>query len=323
MKTFNFSVLVVLFLLVSCAKESAIDIDQPITSEPFTEGTIEMGMSSHGVDLGVLIKNIDFSRDDVREQFVALTENHEEAQQFLTLMEEYAQANPVIGLALMLNGVIATYYVKGDAVLGRARGLGYLFDNYHNSVEDQGQIYVRTLVQLDEIPEEDRELSITYTPSEDLGVGSGGSISTSMYDRQVASKKQVVAGYACEVSTYTLKSEFDVDPDFDPDFPMPTSARLHKLVVYTSDAFNKTINFTHPFYLPEDNGILKLEIHFDKLDEPTLVMQPDNITPRTVAPAEMQIEEKLPVYDYNNLTVAWKIFAIMMSGWGALGDDTN
>ena len=36
--------------------------------------------------------------------------------------------------------------------------------------------YLHTLTQTDEIAEENRELSINYVPSEDLGVGSGGAI---------------------------------------------------------------------------------------------------------------------------------------------------
>jgi len=312
------STLFVAFLLVtSCAKNDPADPDnQPGDQTPFSEGTIEMGMYSHGVDLGLFIREIDFSRGDAAAQFRELVETNEEAQQFMQRLQEYSVSNPFAAMGLMLNGVICTYYVKGDAVLGKARGFGFELDNYHDAGNDEGKLFMRTLVQTDDIPGPDRAVSVHYVPSEDLGVGSGGSIDASMYERSPASEKAVVAGYSCRVATYTLKPEYI--PESDPESPLPPSPVCYKLVVYTSDAFHKTINFTHPFYLPEDAGILKLEIFYDNGAEPTLVMQPDDITPRVVTDAEMQVRVTDPVYEYGSTDVAWKMFAILFSGWGAL-----
>ncbi|MEC3880073.1 hypothetical protein [Parapedobacter sp. 10938] len=309
---------IALLLFSACAKTDSLDPDeeQPSDHTPFTEGTIEMGMRSHGVDLGFFIKEIDFSRDDVPAQFAELAENSAEAQAFLALLEEYSENNPFAALGLMMNAVIGTYYVKDDIVLGKARGFGYQFDNYHDAKNDVGKVFMRTLVQTDEIAEEDCELSLTYVPSVDLGVGSGSSMDISIYDREVSSKSQVVAGYSCEVSTYTIKSQHIPEPD--PNNPLPPTPVVYKLVVYTSDAFNKTINFTHPFYLPEEAGILKLEIYYDNGEEPTLVMQPEGITARAITDAELQIEVTEPVYSFTDIEVGWKMLAIFFSGWGAL-----
>src|SRR5699024_10011494 len=151
------------------------------------------------------------------------------------------------------NGVIGTYYVKDDVVLGKARGFGYEFDTYHDAGNNLGKVLVRTMVQRDEIAEEDGEPSMTYVPSVDRGVGGTGTFSASMYNRETSPTSAVVASYACDVSTYTIKSQHIPEPD--PNNPLPPTPIAYKLVVYTSDAFNKTINFTHPFYLPEDGGI--------------------------------------------------------------------
>lgn len=306
---------IALLLFSACAKTDSLDPDDQLgDNTPFVEGTIEMGMYSHGVDLGFFIKQIDFSRDDVSEQFAELAENNEAAQAFLAMLEEYSTANPYAAFGLMLNSVICTYHVKGEVVLGKARGFGYQFDNYHDAKNDVGKVFMRTLVQTDEIAEENRELSLTYVPSVDLGVGS--SLDVSMYDREVSAKSEVVGGYSCEVSTYTIKTQHIPEPD--PGNPLPQTPIAYKLVVYTSDAFNKTINFTHPFYLPEDAGILKLEIYYDSGAEPTLVMQPEDIMARALTDAELQIEVKDPVYNFTDLALGWKMLAIMFSGWGAL-----
>ena len=276
-----------------------------------------MGMYSHGIDLGFFIREIDFSRDDVREQFAELAEISQEAQEFGALLLSSSSDNPFAALGLMMNGSICTYYVKDDVVLGKARGFGFVFDHYHDAANDVGKVFARTLVQTDEIATEDREVSLTYVPSVDLGVR-GDSFDASMYHRELSAEGAVVAGYACEVSTYTIKSQHIPEPD--PDNPLPPTPVAYKLVVYTSDAFNTTINFTHPFYLPEDTGILKLEIYYDNGEEPLLVMQPEAITARAVTDDELRVETKEPLYSVNDPAAAWKVLAIFFSGWGALQD---
>src|SRR5690606_41606746 len=64
------------FFTAACSIDNQDDIDDigNVTDVPFTEGIIEMGMYSHGIDIGHYIKNIDFSRDDAREQLEALIE---------------------------------------------------------------------------------------------------------------------------------------------------------------------------------------------------------------------------------------------------------
>ncbi|WP_028297298.1 hypothetical protein [Olivibacter sitiensis] len=309
-----------LFLLVSCSKkDDAQQPELPTETTPFTEGTIKMGMYSHGVDLGYFIERLDFSKDDVHEQFLALAQGAGDGQNMMALLQEVGQTNPFVALSLMLNANICTYYIKDNVVLGKATGFGYELDNYHDKGNDEGKVFLRTLVNSPDIAEEDRELSFSYVPSTDLGVGSGGTVDHTLYDRQTETNKETVAGYVCDVSTYTLKSAYISETD--PNNPLPQSPQLYKLVTYTSSLFNNTINFTHPFYLPEDHGILQLEIYYEDSAEPTLVMKPTEIIQRPIAQTEMQITVKDPVYTFNDAEVAWKALAILFSGWGALNID--
>lgn len=308
------------FLITGCSKGG--DIPNPeegeVITDVFAEGIVEMGMYSHGVDLGYFIDKIDFSRDDVGEQVADLIENTPSDQNLFALIEEVSERNPFVALSLIMNAVTCTYYVKNDVVFGEARGFGYEYDNFHDRRNDEGKVFIRTLVQTDEISEEDRELSLTYVPSTDLGMGEG--IEYDLYDRRVESRKENVNGYVCDVSTYTLKPGYG-PPAADPGNPVPTTPAVRKLVVYTSNLFNPTINFTHPFYLPEEGGILRIEVFYEDTATPTLVMSPKKITPRPITGEELQIRVKEPVYDVNDASVAWKLFAIFFSGWGALGED--
>ena len=65
---------------------------------------------------------------------------------------------------------------------------------------------------------------------------------------------------------------------------------------------------------------MKLEIYYDSGDEPTLVMQPEDITARTITSTELQIPVKDPIYSFTDIEVGWKMLAIMFSGWGVLED---
>lgn len=307
-------------LITGCSKGGGTPDPEEgeVITEVFAEGTVEMGMYSHGVDLGYFIDKVDFSRDDVREQVEELLENTSSDQNLFALIEEVSERNPFVALSLIMNAVTCTYYVKNDVVFGEARGFGYEYDNFHDRQNDEGKVFIRTLVQTDEISEEDRELSLTYVPSTDLGMGEG--IEHNLYDRHVESRKENVNGYVCDVSTYTLKPGYG-PLVADPGNPVPTTPAVRKLAVYTSKLFNPTINFTHPFYLPEESGILRLEIFYEDSDTPTLVMSPKEITSRPITGDELQIRVKEPIYNINNASLAWKLFAIFFSGWGALGQD--
>src|SRR5690606_33317136 len=90
---------ITLLLFSACAKTDSLDPDESSgNTTPFVEGTIEMGMYIHGVDLGFFINEIDFSRDDVPAQFAELAESNEESQAFLALLEEYSSSNPLAAL---------------------------------------------------------------------------------------------------------------------------------------------------------------------------------------------------------------------------------
>lgn len=319
-----YSFCVAAFLLLTfsnCSKDSAdSEDDVPLIYESFTEGTIEMGMYSHGIDLGIYIERIDFSRNDIKEQLETLAQSVD-GKDLPDLINELAQRNPFLAFALVLNMNIATYYIKDHTVLGKAKGFGWEMENLHDRVDDKGKVAVRTLVKTDQIAEEDKEIYAAYTPSADLEPGYFGYIDHTLFDREVENKKENILGYACKKATYTLKPAhrpIPIDPDDDVIFP---NATLYKLVVYASAQFDKTINFTHPFYLPEDAGILKLEIYYEDSDIPTLVMQPKNIIPRTVSAAELQVQQGESVYNIYDMEFGQKVWPIMFSGWGVLDED--
>ena len=230
------------FFTAACSIDNQDDIDDigNVTDVPFTEGIIEMGMYSHGIDIGHYINNIDFSRDDTREQLEALIEEAGPEKNLLSHFQKLSEQNPLAGLVLMFNTVISDYHIKDEVVVGKSKGLGFIYDHLHDKQQDVGKIYMKTLVPTNEIPEADRQLYAEYAPSEQEAASPNTSFDADFFDRQLLDKKENILGYACNVSVYTPKTGYGTpDPENPLSFPM-----YQKLVVYTSPLFSETINFT-------------------------------------------------------------------------------
>lgn len=299
-----------LAFLASCSKETDEDtIDDQIKTEHFVEGTIEMGIFSQGVDLSKLVSKVDFTLADPKSQYENLVKNDKEVQAIVNVINQISTKNPLAGLALTMNTTACTYYIKGDVLLGKVKGFGWEMDNFHDQGNDTGSLYHATLTKTNEIAENDRKIYAQYVPSTNPGGGASNTIELSDYNRIALNKKEVINGYLCDITQLTPKT-------IDPDSPM----NIHKVLVYTSPLFNKTINFAHPFYLEEENGILRIDLYYIDDKTPTLIMQPKSIQQRSVSNDELKSRTAQPAYQDLSAEWAFKALPIMMSGWAVLAD---
>lgn len=305
-------ILAVIFLYSCGSSDNKTPLDESnpeVLNKPFKEGVVEMGIFSNDIDLGKLIGKIDFSKPDVKQQFKELVRNDQESKAIFDLIQSVGKQNPLAALAMTLNIAECTYYIKNDVVLGYVRGFGWTMDNFHNKGDDRGSLYMETLVQTNQIANQDKKIYSSYKPSENTGAGAVNDIDFNLYNREVQSAKQNVSGYECDVIVYTSKNT-----------NLNTIAQLNKLVVYTSSLFNNTINFTHPYYLNENGGILRLDIYLVDNNTPTLVMKPKLIKEQTVTTKDLTSRIATPIYTSTDVNWAFKSLAIMMSGWGVLED---
>lgn len=300
----------IIFLFYNCNSSDEIkptEDNHTVINKPFTEGIVEMGIFSKDVDLGKIIGKIDFSREDITQQYQDLLTNDAEARAIFEVVEDTSNQNPLVAWAMSMNISECTYSIKDKEVLGKARGFGWNMHNYHNTAEDKGSIYLETVTQLDKIAEQDRKIYTEFKPSENAGANATNTIDFSEFNRQVEPKKQNVLGYECDVIIYTPKK-------VDNTMPM----QLQKIAVYTSPLFSNTINFTHPFYLEENNGILRLDIYYLNNEEPTLVMKPKAIKEQVINQQDLISKTSTPIYSSDDMNWGFKALAIMMSGWGAV-----
>ncbi|MDM1408338.1 hypothetical protein [Myroides sp. DF42-4-2] len=299
-----------IFLFYNCNSSDEIkptEDNHTVINKPFTEGIVEMGIFSKDVDLGKIIGKIDFSREDITQQYQDLLTNDAEARAIFEVVEDTSNQNPLVAWAMSMNISECTYFIKDKVVLGNVRGFGWNMHNYHNTAEDKGSIYLETVTQLDKIAEQDRKIYTEFKPSENAGANATNTIDFSEFNRQVEPKKQNVLGYECDVIIYTPKK-------VDNTMPM----QLQKIAVYTSPLFSNTINFTHPFYLEENNGILRLDIYYLNNEEPTLVMKPKAIKEQVINQQDLISKTSTPIYSSDDMNWGFKALAIMMSGWGAV-----
>lgn len=298
-------------LVVGCSKSGNEDStdDQNTIQDAFKEGIIEMGIYSGGTDLGVVIDQVNWSADNVREQVENVLSKLSDEENPIKIIQRMSEHNPWLAFALILNTANCDYYIKDQTVLGKARGMGWVMDNYHNRLTDKGSVYMETLVQTDEISETDKKIFATYVPSEDLG-GQLNAIDFSNFKRERQQKKENILNYLCDVTTYTAVNN------------VPGSQlNVHKIVVYSSSLFDKTINFTHPYYLPEEGGILRLDIYFENVSEPILVMAPKSITSRAVTSGELATRTTTPATTISDPAWSFKALALLMSGLSVLSEE--
>lgn len=310
MKKVILSSLVSVFFLFSCRSSDETKPTEDnyiVINKPFTEGVVEMGIFSKDVDLGKIIGKIDFSREDVTQQYQDLLTNDAESKAIFEIIKKTSNENPVVALAMLMNISECTYFIKNKEVLGKARGFGWDMYNYHNTTKDNGSVYLETLTEIDKIKPEDRKIYSKFKPSQNTGVNATSSIDFSTFNRQVQPKKQSVLGYECDVVVYTPQT-------VSKNMPM----QLQKITVYTSPLFSSTINFTHPFYLEENTGILRLDIYYLNNEEPTLVMKPKAIKEQVISQQDLRSKTAAPIYSADDMNWGFKALAIMMSGWGAI-----
>lgn len=276
--------------------------------KPFTEGVIEMSIFTQGVNVGKLTRKIDYSKNNLEQQIAELMKTDKDAKTMFEAMQKASAKSPIAGLAMAFNISECTYYIKDDIVLGRATGLGWTMDNYHNQGKDEGSLYLETMAKGSRISKQDQKIYALYTPSQNRGRGAISDIDFAHFDRKPQDVKQDVSGYACDVITYAPRKT-------EPSAPM----QVYKLIVYTSPSFNNTINYTHPFYLKEPDGILRIDIYLTDADTPTLIMQPTSIKARSITADELTSRTATPVYTVLEGPWVFKALAIMMSG-GIMSD---
>ncbi|WP_257657815.1 hypothetical protein [Parapedobacter lycopersici] len=270
------------------------------------EGILTTRISMGGVDLGTLTESIDYSKGDVGEQTRALFKNI--PPQDMERLKSMLEANPMMGMALMMTPPRATMYLKEGIALVKTKGFGYEIQHYHNLKSDEAFLYTASLIRPGEA------VTAAYKPSEgyDELFTDDKRITAEGFHIERPNETATIAGHPCVKAVYTPKTTQPTEQAI-PGIPM---VQLRKLVVYTSEDLPKTINFSHPYYLPEDHGVMRIDVFMDDSDQPTMVYEITSVEPTAVDDSLLQAKKTEPLYRLTDTNYGMQLLGIMMGGMG-------
>ncbi|SEM49926.1 hypothetical protein SAMN05216436_10518 [bacterium A37T11] len=295
-----------------CIIFSSIELSIAQVTSLFSEGVLDTKVSMYGVDLSPLTDEANGTTMKERMEVLKKKIPAAKAEALKTKIE----SNPMMGLAMVLLPPRGTIYLKKDVVLGKIYGLGYYLEHYHNLQSDEGVIYMSSL------EEPLTEATASYQPSKGYEkVYSGNKmIHADQFNITKESGSVTVAGYPCQRSIYTAKN---LNAEAPSSMAGMTTPIVHKLVVYTSDKVSKSINFSHPYYLPEDHGILRIDAYYDESKEPSAVYEVTAVKPQTVTDELLAVKKSKPLYAIDDVTYGMKVMTIMFGGLSSLKDDQD
>ncbi|MCC9043146.1 hypothetical protein LNQ81_10720 [Myroides sp. M-43] len=259
MRRVGTGIFVIGLLLIGCKKEGKSIVNEIVV--------VEDGLKSDNVEVlgkfeeGALTYQMSFSDTIVDEFIRAISEDplysKELAKKYISqLPTEQAE---YLSFFLKANpGFITRYgtfpflknniYVAGYEVIFKGEGVSYILENRWNELLEEGQGYAGSTI----VP--NTKLNFSYgkdfLEAEQLQTN----ITLDKYDRVATGEVSEIAGYAVEKIIYTRKPSVISGERI-----LPKS-----VIAYSSKSFNPVINKVMPYWVAEEQGILKLEVELSE-----------------------------------------------------------
>ena len=300
----------VLLLLPFAALWAATDRAQAqtaVTAPPanFTQGVITTRVSLPGNPYDKLLSRLDPAKGNLQAQMqqVALGLTPAEQQQFQAAAAKLPPALAIGALMMPRNGTI---YCKGPEARATTNALTYHLENYFNSATRQGLLLMASLAS----PE---QVNYTYDAASVKNAWQRIVVTEVDYTVRRTAETALIAGYPSQKTTYTLKpgaakaAPAGPGPGQLPDKPVA-------LDVWTSAQIPQLLNFAHPVYVQQADGITKLVVYFDPERKQQMVYEFARVQPRAVTAQELAIKTTAPVLDYakDGMQVGMKAMAVML-----------
>lgn len=283
---------IALLLLINCS----------LFAQSSFQGILRSQVSILGVDMSEFTRKLDYSKPELASQFKDIYQSLDPAKR--QKLETLLQSDPSIAMLLALTPPQGTLYIDGDIALAKIIGLGYQVQHYHNMQEDKALIYTASLI------DPQMQVTASYSPkqSQKLTLEENRHITPENFTRTLSDKTVQIAGYTCSISTYRPKQAIA------PQGALP----LSKLLVYSSEQMPKTINFSHPYYLPEEQGILKIEAFLENQTEPILSYTISSVNPQPIGPQQLAFQQSSPLFSLTDMEYSAQVLQIMFSGMHSL-----
>ncbi|MDG3582923.1 hypothetical protein [Galbibacter pacificus] len=247
----------------------------PVTlKEDFREGIIDVDIHFPGSQLSNILNKIEPGKGSIEQQLKSLIEvlSSEEQQKINTV----TASNPFVAMQVLMAPLHSIIYVKENIATAKCDGLSYHIENTVDTHSNTGTVYV--------VSRADTSNAITIDYDKDFFGKSQfqTKIDTETYTRQTTRETKVIAGYICKKSIYISKTNA----------PMSVA----KLEVWTSEQMPKSLNFIHPYYIEEPNGIMKIDLFANGIDGTAMVYEFKTVSKKKLSASDLSIVEKKPVY---------------------------
>lgn len=266
---------------------------------PFSEGRIDVKITTPGSGFGELLQQVDPSKGNVSAQMKKLAEKlsaKEKAE-----LEAQSKKAGMMNLAILMLPLKSVIYIKGDQATAKFDALTFHGENTLNDAKKEGMMYVKS-------QNSSKAMTISYTGASFQEMAQN-ELKASDYNIKATGETSIVAGYTCSKSLYTLKKAAPVNNS---PGAMP-SATIYQLEVWTSTEMPKSVNFLHPLYIKEDAGIMKIMIQYQKDNPLKFLYEFTKVENKAITPEDMQIQKTAKIHDFgkDKLTVGMEMMGIV------------
>ncbi len=304
---------ILLFNLIACNQSPAGKKNQMAEKEnpaaqaqssvalkaPFTEGKIDLKITTPGSALGALFQQVDPAKGNISAQMKKLSEKLSAKDR--AELEAQSKKAGMMNLAILMLPLKSVIYIKGDQATAKFDAMTFHGENTVNDAKREGMIYVKSQNSA-------KAMTVSYT-GDSFTEMAQNELKAEDYNITKTDETSNVAGYECSKNIYTLKK------------PVPTSstaagipsASIYQLEVWTSKEMPKSVNFLHPLYIKENAGIMKILIQYEKNSSLKILYEFTKVESRTVTAAEMQIQKTAKIHDFgkDKMTVGMQMMGIV------------
>lgn len=175
-----------------------------------------------------------------------------------------------------------TVYMAGYEAVYKGESFTFKVENKYNDILEKGFVFIKGRLGIE------NDLNLYYSLDTAVICALQNTINLDNYLCQSSKDTVSILGYPVDKKTYTLKESLkETSQCFTP----------YSFTLYTSEAFNSSINRVLPFFVDIPQGILKMDFTLNPRDSFYLSWAPSSIVDRKVSLDESMISASVELFD--------------------------
>jgi hypothetical protein len=308
-RSFAWSLLPLTVLLAAAGYQPA-----PAAVADFTQGIITTRVSLPGNPYDKLLNRIDPAKGNIKGQMEQLAASLTMAEK-MQLQAAAENSSPAMTIGALMLPRKGTLYCRGKEVRATTDALTYHLENYFNNTTNKGLLRIVS-------QSTPQNVNYTYDAASVERTWQSIVVTTTDYTVRPTTETELVAGYPSQKTTYTIKPSAAGST---PEGPGQLPNKPVALDVWTSKQIPQSLNFAHPVYVNEANGITRLVVYFDQERKQQMRYEFTNVQVKPVTDQDLKITTTAPVLDYakDAMQIGVKAMALMFGGGPQAPNNTD